>query len=327
MAQSLRFVSIIIPTFNRCEIIGNTIESCFTQNYPKDKYEIIIADNNSSDNTKKVVTELQSRSPVPLKYIFEPRQGAHHARNTAAKESAGELLYYTDDDMIADENLLTNMTKVFDFDYNVAVVGGRVLPKWEFDPPEWLVKYFNDGTLSLIDKQEKLIIADFDIGIYSCHQMIRKEILFECGGFNPDIAKETLIGNGETGLNIKILNKGYSFGYTSDAVSYHAIPRSRMTQKYINSRYGNQGNCDSFTIFRKKENSKKVLLKLILFSHIPETIDRYFKSVVKMFSGKDSWRVDRAYSHYYFHRILADLKLVTNDEWRSYALKFNYLDG
>lgn len=327
MAQSLKFVSIIIPTFNRCEIIGNTIESCFTQNYPKDKYEIIIADNNSSDNTKKVVTELQSRSPVPLKYIFEPRQGAHHARNTAAKESAGELLYYTDDDMIADENLLTNMTKVFDFDYNVAVVGGRVLPKWEFDPPEWLVKYFNDGTLSLIDKQEKLIIADFDIGIYSCHQMIRKEILFECGGFNPDIAKETLIGNGETGLNIKILNKGYSFGYTSDAVSYHAIPRSRMTQKYINSRYGNQGNCDSFTIFRKKENSKKVLLKLILFSHIPETIDRYFKSVVKMFSGKDSWRVDRAYSHYYFHRILADLKLVTNDEWRSYALKFNYLDG
>lgn len=327
MAQSLRFVSIIIPTFNRCEIIGNTIESCFTQNYPKDKYEIIIADNNSSDNTKKVVTELQSRSPVPLKYIFEPRQGAHHARNTAAKESAGELLYYTDDDMIADENLLTNMTKVFDFDYNVAVVGGRVLPKWEFDPPEWLVKYFNDGTLSLIDKQEKLIIADFDIGIYSCHQMIRKEILFECGGFNPDIAKETLIGNGETGLNIKILNKGYSFGYTSDAVSYHAIPRSRMTQKYINSRYGNQGNCDSFTIFRKKENSKKVLLKLILFSHIPETIDRYFKSVVKMFSGKDSWRVDRAYSHYYFHRILADLKLVTNDEWRSYAVKFNYLDG
>jgi glycosyltransferase involved in cell wall biosynthesis len=327
MAQSLRFVSIIIPTFNRCEIIGNTIESCFTQNYPKDKYEIIIADNNSSDNTKKVVTELQSRSPVPLKYIFDPRQGAHHARNTAAKESAGELLYYTDDDMIADENLLTNMTKVFDFDYNVAVVGGRVLPKWEFDPPEWLIKYFNDGTLSLIDKQEKLIIADFDIGIYSCHQMIRKEILFECGGFNPDIAKETLIGNGETGLNIKILNKGYSFGYTSDAVSYHAIPRSRMTQKYINSRYGNQGNCDSFTIFRKKENSKKVLLKLILFSHIPETIDRYFKSVVKMFSGKDSWRVDRAYSHYYFHRILADLKLVTNDEWRSYALKFNYLDG
>jgi glycosyltransferase involved in cell wall biosynthesis len=327
MAQSLRFVSIIIPTFNRCEIIGNTIESCFTQNYPKDKYEIIIADNNSSDNTKKVVTELQSRSPVPLKYIFEPRQGAHHARNTAAKESAGELLYYTDDDMIADENLLTNMTKVFDFDYNVGVVGGRVLPKWEFDPPDWLLKYFEDGTLSLINKPEKLIIANFDIGIYSCHQMIRKVILFECGGFNPDIAKETLIGNGETGLNIKILNKGYSFGYTSDAVSYHAIPRSRMTQKYINSRYGNQGNCDSFTIFRKKENSKKVLLKLILFSHIPETIDRYFKSVVKMFSGKDSWRVDRAYSHYYFHRTLADLKLVTNDEWRSYALKFNYLDG
>ena len=327
MDQSCRFVTIIIPTYNRCNIIGKTIESCFAQNYPKDKYEIIIADNNSTDNTKQVILELQSRSPVNLKYIFEPRQGAHHARNTAAKESTGDFLYYTDDDMIADEDLLTNMTRVFEIDKNVAVVGGRVLPKWEFDPPDWLLKYFKDGTLSLIDRPEKLIIANFDIGIYSCHQMIRKEILFECGGFNPDIAKETLIGNGETGLNIKILNKGYSFGYTSEAVSYHVIPRSRMTQKYINSRYGNQGNCDSFTTFRKNEHTKKSLLKLILFSHIPETLGRYFRSVGKMISGRDSWRLERAFTHYYFHRTMADLKLATDDNWREYAAKFNYLDG
>ncbi len=327
MSEGPGFVSIIIPTYNRCEIIGNTVESCFRQDYPKDKYEIIIADNNSSDNTKGVVEEFKLRSPVPLKYLFEPRQGAHHARNTAAKESAGEYLYYTDDDMIADERLLSKMVNIFETNKSVAVVGGRVLPKWEFDPPEWLLKYFKDGTLSLIDKPEKLIIADFDIGIYSCHQMIRKEVLFECGGFNPDIAKEILIGNGETGLNIKILNKGYDFGYTSEAVSYHAIPRSRMTQKYINSRFGNQANCDSFTTYRKNEHSKKALLKLVLYSHIPEALENYFSSIGKMISGKDSWRLDRAFSHYYYRRIFADLRLATNDEWRKYAMKFDYLEG
>ena len=327
MAESPGFITIIIPTYNRCEIIDSTVESCFRQDYPKDKYEIIVADNNSTDRTKEVVEQLKSRSPVPLKYLFEPRQGAHFARNTAAKESSGDFLYYTDDDMIADEKLLSKMIKVFETNKNVAVVGGRVLPKWEFDPPDWLLKYFKDGTLSLIDKPEKLIIADFDIGIYSCHQMIRKEVLFECGGFNPDIAKEVLIGNGETGLNIKILNKGYDFGYTSEAISYHAIPRSRMTQKYINSRFGNQANCDSFTTYRKNEHSKKALLRLVLYSHIPEAFKNYFRSIGKMISGNDSWRLNRAFSHYYFHRIFADLKLAINDDWREYALKFDYIDG
>jgi glycosyltransferase involved in cell wall biosynthesis len=327
MAGSPKFVSIIIPTYNRCEIIGNTVRSCFTQNYPKDKYEIIVADNNSADDTRKVITDLQSLSPVPLKYLFEPRQGAHHARNSAAKESAGELLYFTDDDMIADKELLRNMTQVFEIDPNIAVVGGRVLPKWEFDPPDWLVKYFKDGTLSLIDRPEKLIVADYDIGIYSCHQMIRKEILFECGGFNPDIARDTLIGNGETGLNIKILNAGYSFGYTSKAISYHVIPRSRMTQRYINSRFGNQGNCDSFTTFRKNENSRRVLLKLVMFSHIPEVIRRYSSSIGKMFSGNDAWRMDRAMAHYYIHRLKTDLRFAFDDEWRNYSVKYNYMEG
>lgn len=326
MANELRFISIIIPTFNRSDIISNTIESCFGLDYPKDKYEIIIADNNSTDSTKEVALGLAERSPVDLRYLSEPRQGAHFARNTAAKEAKGELLYFTDDDMIADSKLLSEMSKVFDLDYNVAVVGGRVLPKWEFDPPEWLLKYFKDGTLSLIDRPEKLIIANFDFGIYSCHQMIRKDILFECGGFNPDIAKDVLIGNGETGLNIKILAAGYSFGYTADAVSYHLIPRSRMTQRYINSRFGNQGNCDSFTTFRKNENSSKTLLKLIMFQHIPEILRRYARSFGKMLSGKDEWRLERAMSYYYLHRMFTDFRFATDKEWRSFAVKYDYLE-
>ncbi len=326
MQSMSKFVSIIIPTYNRCQLIGATIESCFRQSYPKDSYEIIIADNNSSDSTASVIEELKSKSPVPLRYILEPKQGAHHARNTAAKESRGELLYFTDDDMIADEKILENMTKVFDLDFNIAVVGGRVLPKWEFDPPEWLLKFFNDGTLSLIDRPEKLIIADYDFGIFSCHQMIRKEILFECGGFNPDITKEKLIGNGETGLNIKILNAGYSFGYTSEAVSYHSIPRSRMTQRYINSRFGNQGNCDSFTNFRKNEYSKKNMLRVVFFANLPMIFKKYFKSLRNFAAGKDEWRLEMAHAHYYKHKFSSDLKFALNDNWRRFALRHSYFE-
>ena len=99
MNDGVRTVSIIIPTYNRAKILGLTIESCVNQTYPIDLFEIIVADNNSSDDTKEVVKEWQTKSDVPIKYIFEPRQGAHFARNTAAKHSSGEILYFTDDDM------------------------------------------------------------------------------------------------------------------------------------------------------------------------------------------------------------------------------------
>lgn len=326
MSENLRTVSIIIPTYNREELLGLTIESCINQTYPKDKFEIIIADNNSTDNTKSVVEEWANKSPVPLKYLFEPRQGAHFARNTAAKQSQSDILYFTDDDMIADKDLLVNIVKVFDLDYNIALVGGKVLPKWEFNPPEWLEKYFKNGSLSLIEKSEKLIIASYDIGIYSCHQAMLRKVLFECGGFNPDIEKDTLVGNGETGLNIKVLDAGYNFAYTGEAVSYHIIPRSRMTQKYLNKRFSNQANCDSFTTFRKNENSKKSLLKLILYSHIPNFLKYMTGSVLKRISNSDLWRLERVYAHYYLQKIFTDYRFATDRKLREFALKYNYID-
>jgi len=326
MNNDFKYVSIIIPTYNRSSSLGMTLDSCINLTYPKDKYEIIVADNNSSDNTKAIVEEWKLKSDVSIKYILEERQGAHFARNTAAKHSEGEILYYTDDDMLADKNLLTNIVKVFDMDYNIAIVGGKVLPKWEFDPPNWLTKYFKNAPLSLIEKSEKLIIASYDLGIYSCHQAILKEVLFKCGGFNPDIEKDKLVGDGETGLSIKILEAGYNIAYVDDAVSHHLIPKSRMTQKYLNGRFSNQGYSDSFTIFRRNENSKNVLLKLILFSHIPNLFKFFIGSLTKKFANKDKWRLDRVYAHYFFHRIKADYKFAMDESWRKLALKYDYIN-
>ncbi len=180
--NSFRTVSIIIPTYNRANLLGITLESCINQTYPKKSFEIIVADNNSDDNTKAVVEQWSAKTDIPVHYLLESRQGAHTARNTAAKNANGDILYFTDDDMIADKDLLVNIVKVFDMDYNVAVAGGKVLPKWEFDPPEWLLKYFKNGSLSLIEKPEELIIASYDIGIYSCNQAVLKEIFLSAVG-------------------------------------------------------------------------------------------------------------------------------------------------
>ena len=115
------FVSIIIPTFNRCEMLNITLDSFILQNYGKENFEIIISNNNSTDNTNEVIKEYTEKYDN-ISSIFVERQGVHYARNSAALIAKGDILYFTDDDMIADSCLITKLIDVFNLDSQVAVV-------------------------------------------------------------------------------------------------------------------------------------------------------------------------------------------------------------
>lgn len=319
-------VSVIIPTYNRAKMLDWTIESFIKQNYPKDKYELIVSDNNSDDNTKVVVTEWQAKSSVPIKYLFEPHQGVHYARNSAAKIAKGDILYFTDDDMVADKDLLKNLVKVFSMGYNVASATGKVLPKWETEPPKWILKYCNNYWLSLNDRAEKLIIAPFDIGVLSCHQAIMREAFFKSGGFNPENTAGEWIGDGETGLNIKIKELGYNFAYVGDSVIYHIIPPSRMTQSYLNKRMANQGNCDSYTEYRRnKYNNGQLIFQIV--KHLINIIVAPLGGLTLPFIlTKYSWRLFVAWIFYNINRIKYDMRLIYDERWRQLVLKNNWLE-
>lgn len=139
------FVSIIIPTYNRANCIKYTIDSFLHQNYPQEDYEIIVCDNNSTDHVKKVVLEyVEKYGEEKIKYIFEGRQGVHYARNTAAKSAKGDILYFTDDDMLADRSLLKELIPIFENE-KIGLATGRVLPKWDKEPPKWIKKWLFKG--------------------------------------------------------------------------------------------------------------------------------------------------------------------------------------
>ena len=70
-----------------------------------------------------------------------------------------------------------------------------------------------------------------------------------------------LIGDGEPGLNIKLADLGYWFAYIGSSITHHVIPPERMTQEYLNKRLANQGNCDSYTDYRRNTYSKVELIK------------------------------------------------------------------
>jgi glycosyltransferase involved in cell wall biosynthesis len=317
-------VSVIIPTYNRSKLLPKTVDSFLAQTYPANRYEIIMANNNSTDDTQMIINEYCSRHAI-IKAITENRQGVHYARNSAAKIAKGEILYFTDDDMIADRDLLENLVKVFSMDYNVATATGKILPEWESKPPKWVLKYCYNGLLSLNDRREQLIIAPFNIGVYSCHQAILREAFFKSGGFNPENTAGEWLGDGEDGMNRKLMELGYGFAYCGESVIHHMIPSSRMTQGYLNKRLANQGNCDSYTEYRAfRYNALQLMFQMT--KRVLNSCSLLVKFFPRFILGRDSWRLLLARLFYNLNRIKYDLRLLYDEKWRSLVLKCNWLD-
>jgi glucosyl-dolichyl phosphate glucuronosyltransferase len=98
------------------------------------------------------------------------------------------------------------------------------------------------------------------------------------------------------------------------AQTQHMIPPSRMTQKYLNKRFANQGNCDCYTNFRRYGNTTSELKKRIQ-THRFDLIIRMVKFLITIIIGKDKWHVHRAYLNYYANCIKYDKRLIADKQW------------
>lgn len=319
------YMSVIIPTYNRSHMLIQTVRSFIEQNYDHNRFEIIIANNNSTDNTSEIIDSLVKESPIPIIPLLEKSQGAHFARNNAAKLAKGEILYFTDDDMIADQYLLSEIIRPFMNDDKVATATSLVFPKWEVPPPQWILECCNNGLLSLNDPKEDFIISPSDCNIFSCHQAIKRDVFFECGGYNPDIIGTEWIGDNETGLNIKIRDLGFKFAYNGKSITYHIIPPTRMTQIYLNKRLANQGNCDSYTEYKKYRYSKAQLIWKII-THGKNYFYQLLKSIANFIIMKAKWRLNWSKSFYFLNRIKYDYRLINDEKWLQLVLRYNWIN-
>ncbi len=321
-------ISIIIPTFNRSKSLLRTIKSFANQDEIDNNYEIIIADNNSKDDTFEVVSRFISENKKnKFIYHFVPEQGVHFARNSAAKIAKGRILYFTDDDMEADSKLIKEIVSLFRENPNLATATGMVLPKFEIKPPFWITNHLDNQYLSLTRKDipwYKIVSYEEEpIGIYSCHQAIKREAFFNCGGFNPENTKGIWLGDGETGLMKKLRKKNYLFGFTRKSIIYHHIPKSRLTRKYIVKRMINQAYSDSYSSFRDYRDLKKLIIKMLMRNII--SLIKLFLHFLKSFLRQRSFNILIARVAYYLHRNIYDFKILSNKKFRATVMKDNWL--
>lgn len=122
--QTMRF-SVVIPTYNRSEKLKNCLQALFTQNYDKRKFEIIVVDDGSQDETRQFLQRVQKKSPVPLYSFFQPNQGQASARNKGITEAKGEIILFIGDDIESSPDMLKehDRTHTLHPEDNSAVLG------------------------------------------------------------------------------------------------------------------------------------------------------------------------------------------------------------
>lgn len=95
------FISVVIPTHNKCEVLFQTLQQLQTQTVSPEHYEIIVVGNNCTDNTEQVVKDM-SRGSVDIHYVPEMREGRGAARNAGIYVARGGVILFIDDDIVVE---------------------------------------------------------------------------------------------------------------------------------------------------------------------------------------------------------------------------------
>jgi len=307
-------VSIIVPTYNRSELLSNCIDSLLNQNF-SGEYEIIVVDNNSSDDIFNMVV-LKVKSDDKLKYHLESRKGLVYARHKGANCANGEILIFVDDDGEYDRDCIQRIVDVYELNHNVAAVGGKIDIRWDREPENWVIE--EESVLGKLNYGNEIVFSDkifINGGLFS----IKKSVLIEVGGFNPDQVGEYLVGDGETGLCMKLHKKEYLIGWTPFAQMQHIQFVSKNgTLKDLGRRYYNNGICESFA--KAKKNNFKFTKDF--FKYYLKLIGHVVKKELRNFGSPKSKKfyLNRYYNlgqlvflKYYFDKEY--IKTCKNNDW------------
>jgi glycogen synthase len=173
IAEHLHTVSVIIPTYNRKDMLRDTLHSIARQTYPTDFFEVIVVDDGSADETQEIIREA---FPFTLRYFRQSNQGATAARNLAARQSQAEILVFLDDDILLEPDYLTYLSREHATSQNRIVVGAVTIQSEGTAP---LSQALN-ATLATNQNAVDLAFTD----VYSNNMSIRREAYFEIGMYH-----------------------------------------------------------------------------------------------------------------------------------------------
>jgi len=232
-------ISVLICTYNRADLLAEMLDSlAVMHDRGVYRWEVVIVDNNSTDQTRQVVTDRRSRFPVPLRYIFEARQGKSIALNTGIDASSAEVILFTDDDERVADDWVDEACAPLLTDTGFSYTGGPVWPIWDAPPPAWLDLGQPEmlGPIGMFDYgSEPFVFEDRQRAAGGGNMAVKRELIDRVGGFNAELGRKgnLLLGQEQAEFFSRTRRAGARGLYVPTMQAYHHVPVSRMTKTYF----------------------------------------------------------------------------------------------
>ena len=232
-------ISIVICTYNRGLSLKRTLDSFFKQeDLSLIQYELLLIDNNSKDHTKELIGEYITQYGNAVKYFLEPNQGVSFAKNKGIEESRGDVIAFTDDDVVIEKGWLINLIGTFK-QYKADAVGGRIIPVYPDGTPEWIKenKDILAGPVVAYDRGESIISYQTIKPVtepVGANMAFKRELFIKFGSFRTDIGPGTgtIVGEDTEFCTRFIKDPNVNTLYCGKAIIFHPVEKSRMTLKY-----------------------------------------------------------------------------------------------
>jgi glycosyltransferase involved in cell wall biosynthesis len=234
-------ISIVVCTYNRAELLRSLLVNLCNQSLDKSRYEIIVADNNSTDNTRSIVESFIDKGNV--RYVFEKKPGPSHARNAGWRLARGEYVGFTDDDSRVPENWLEVAEKIIENE-SPDIFGGPYFPFYISPKPAW----FKDEYRSLYLGPQPKILSDTEY-LHGPNMFVRRSFIDEFGGFDATLGHHgDILGYGEEAALIRMIRSKKPDAitlYEPKLYVFHLVQSKKMKKSwnvyntFILGRYSN----------------------------------------------------------------------------------------
>lgn len=230
-----QFLSVIICTYNREIYLRESLNCIAEQNLAKEFYELVVVNNNSSDSTDSICKKFKKdHSDLNFKYIIEKKPGLSFARNKGVEEADGDIIIFLDDDAMASDSYLSNISQFLSNNGEIIAGGGKIIPEYETQRPDWMSSYLLPLVASL-DLGNKIRIFPKNKYPIGANMFFRKKFFESYGYFKTDLGRKgnILMGGEEKDIFQRIRQHPNSIVYLPDAIVRHIVPEKRLQLDYI----------------------------------------------------------------------------------------------
>lgn len=234
MENSVIDISVIMPTYNRCEILKKTLSYFCELEKNNFSWEIIVVNNNSSDNTKLVVEGYVAK--IPVCHVLEKKQGKNFAVNRGIHAAKGHVLVFVDDDICPEPLWLKEVWSSCLRHPMVKLFGGKVIPSFPNSTSKWITESsFSSFVFGVHMPAQNEGPYEFGRSPVGANCWIRRDV-FEAGYFfdeNIGPKGEGRLSGSELEFFTRLQQKGISPHYVPSSIVHHRIQKDQTSIKYL----------------------------------------------------------------------------------------------